>query len=78
MADGTMSSNNVVIPKLMTLEKWRHERFETPPSKSTALRYAQNGDIPAKKIGGQWFVMLDEEINTTGSDRVDAILKEIH
>lgn len=42
-------------------------------SKATVLRWAQNGDI-AEKIGDDWFVMVDAEIFSTGSNRVDDIL----
>lgn len=66
------------IPKLMTLNEWRTARFSKPMAYSTALRLAQGGDIPAKKIGGQWYVQAEEEICSTGSSRVDAILEEIH
>jgi hypothetical protein len=62
--------------KLMSLQQWRLQRFEgTPPSKSTIKRWAKNGDIPAKKIGQCWYVILNEEMNTTGDDLVDSVLR---
>lgn len=66
------------IPKLMPLKQWCKERFTTPPAYSTALRMVHSGEVPAKKLGGSWYVMAEEEVNSTGSDRVDAILKETH
>lgn len=62
--------------KLMSLQQWRLERFEgTPPSQSTIKRWAMNGDIPAKKIGRHWYVMLQEEMTTTGDELVDSVLR---
>ena len=65
-----------MIPKLMPLEEWRTQRFTTPPSRATARRWVTNGDIPGKLIGGKWFVNLEEEINSTGDELVDSILRE--
>lgn len=70
-----MHTQIVKIPKLMALKHWRVERFHKPIPKNTALRWVQNGEIPAKKIGGEWFVMLEEEVFDTGCDRVNEILR---
>lgn len=65
-----------MIPKLMTINDWRQNRFSgKPPAESTVKRWAKEGSIPAKKIGGKWFVMVSEEIRTTGDDLVDAVLR---
>jgi len=65
-----------VIPRLMSLQQWRRERFAGRiPSENTVKRWAKNGDIPAKKIGKTWFVLVQEEIGTTGDELVDRILK---
>lgn len=52
-----------MLPKLMPLEEWRHERFTTPPSPATVRRWITNGDIPGRLIGGKWFVDLEEELS---------------
>lgn len=65
------------LPKLMKLEAWRNARFVEPISKATALRYARDGVIPAKKMGGEWYVMVEEEVFSTGSGQVDEILRGI-
>ncbi|WP_420590317.1 DNA-binding protein [Bacterioplanoides sp.] len=65
----------MIEQKLMPLRDWREQRFVgTPPSVSTVKRWVKNGDIPTKKIGGSIFVILNEEMNTTGDHLVDAVL----
>ncbi|WP_221801886.1 helix-turn-helix domain-containing protein [Oceanobacter mangrovi] len=65
-----------MIPKLMSVSDWRTARFASnPPSEQTVKRWAKNGDIPAKKIGGRWFIMVTEELQTTGDELVDAVLR---
>ena len=67
---------NAPVKKLMPLEEWRTTRFTTPPSKPTVRRWANEGSLPgAKKIGGSWFVDLEEEAMTTGDDLVDQVLR---
>jgi hypothetical protein len=65
-----------MMPQLMSVNDWRAARFAVkPPSEQTVRRWCEHGDIPAKKIGGQWFVMVNEELRTTGDDLVDSVLK---
>lgn len=62
--------------QLMSLSEWREKRFVgKPPSTSTVHRWIKNGDLPAKRIGGMWFVIISEEQNTTGDSLVDAVLQ---
>jgi hypothetical protein len=62
--------------KLMPLEEWRIKRFTTPPSGQTARRWAQNGEIPgARKIGGTWYVDIEDEQKSTGNELVDSVLR---
>jgi hypothetical protein len=65
-----------MIPQLMSVNDWRKARFASkPPTEQTVRRWAENGNIPAKKIGGKWFVMVTDELRTTGNDLVDSVLK---
>ena len=65
----------MIQQKLIALEQWRNQRFQgKPPSISTVKRWAKNGDIPTKKIGGSIFVILNEELKTTGDNLVDSVL----
>lgn len=67
---------NAPVKKLMPLEEWRQTRFTTPPSPNTVRRWAINGDIPGiRKIGGSWYVAIEEEAMTTGDDLVDQVLR---
>lgn len=63
------------MPKLMPLEEYRIKRFSTPPSRQTILKWVHDGDLPAKKIGGRWFIKVNEEIDSLGDERLDRILK---
>lgn len=63
------------LPKLMKLEDWRKKRFEPPIARSTAMRWAEEGSIPAKKIGGRWFVDVGQEMNETNDELVDNVLR---
>jgi hypothetical protein len=67
---------NDTIPKLMALAEWSQSRFVgTPPAETTVKRWCRDGVIPAKRIGGKWFVMVAEELRTTGDNLVDSVLK---
>lgn len=62
--------------RLMPLHEWRIKRFTTPPGRSTVKRWCENGHIPAKLIGGRWYVRIDEELRTTGDPLVDQVLTD--
>ncbi|SEA29446.1 Excisionase-like protein [Marinobacterium iners DSM 11526] len=64
------------IEQLMPLHEWRTQRFTTPPSRSTVKRWCVNGHIPAKLIGGKWFVRVEEERRSTGDPLVDQVLAD--
>lgn len=62
--------------KLMELEQWSRARFEgNPPSPTTMRRWCREGHVPAKKIGGTWFIDLDAERRQTGNELADSILE---
>lgn len=61
--------------KLMDLDQWRRARFAgEPPGLSTVRRWCREGELPAKKIGGTWFVDLDAERRMTGNELADEFL----
>jgi hypothetical protein len=42
---------------LIPLETWRDRYFGEPrPATVTIRRWAKNNKIPARKVGGEWFV----------------------
>ena len=62
--------------KLMELEQWSQARFEgKPPSPTTVRRWCREGHVPAKKIGGTWFIDLDAERRQTGNELADSVLR---
>ncbi len=69
--------NQAPLPQLMALAEWRTTRFteDSRPSHSTAVRWCKDGHVPAKRIGGKWFVCVREEVMMTGNELVDAVLK---
>jgi len=44
--------------KLMTVKAWREKYFAegSTPAELTVRRWLQNGDIPGRKIGGNWYI----------------------
>lgn len=60
----------------MSLEDWRRERFAgKPPRRQTIVGWLESGQLPGKKIGARWFVEVERELNETGDDLVDQVLK---
>ncbi|MBB1489479.1 helix-turn-helix domain-containing protein [Oceanospirillum sediminis] len=54
------------IGKLMPLKEWQAERFAGQgPTLCTIRRWCQNGQLPARKIGSQWFIDLEAESQQT-------------
>ena len=62
------------IPQLMPLMEYAKCRFTTPPSRNTLYKWCENGDLPAKKVGGQWFVDLAFEQNDTGNSLANDVI----
>lgn len=61
---------------LKELSAWIEERFEEPrPSTRTAQHWCVSGAVPAKKIGGRWFIDTEREKRETGNDLVDQVLR---
>jgi len=61
---------------LMTAEKWLDRYFDpsSRPSIATLQRWLRDGKIPAKKVGGTWFI--DEHAwLADGDDLVARVLK---
>lgn len=63
------------MPKLMLLSDWSKARFLKPPARKTMLGWCENGHVPAKKIGGQWYIEAERELTETGDPLVDEILR---
>ena len=64
--------------KLMDPEQWRRARFAgEPPAMSTIRKWCREGTIPAKKIGGAWYIDLDAEKRMTGNELADSVLQEM-
>jgi len=60
----------------MTTEKWLDRYFDpsSRPSVATLQRWLRDGKIPAKKVGGTWFI--DEHAwLADGDDLVERVLK---
>lgn len=65
---------------LVTPNSWLDKRFgnaKDRPSASSVRRWAEAGELPAKKIGGRWFIDIDAEMNSTGNDLVDKVLNAL-
>ena len=60
--------------KLMPIKEWRTSRFTHPPSLTTIKRWCEQSHLPAKKIGGMWFIEYEKELKQTGDESVDSIL----
>lgn len=61
--------------RLMRLDAWRKERFVDPlPPLRTCQDWAAQGEIPAVKRGGTWWVDIEREAKQTGVDQLDEIL----
>lgn len=63
------------LSKLMPLMDYAKARFTTPPSRNTLYKWCEAGDLPAKKIGGQWFVDVAQEAKDTGNDLANLVLE---
>jgi len=64
--------------KLIKLMAWRKKRFgegKEGPSERTVRNWANNGEIPAVRRGGLWFIAEDAELELTGNPLVDDILR---
>lgn len=62
--------------RYMTPSAWAEKYFaeESRPPETTLRRWMQKGDVPAKKIGGSWFI--DEHEWLAGGDAlVERVLK---
>lgn len=58
--------------KLMTVREWRERYFTaaSAPSELTVRRWLQSGEVPGRKIGGNWYV--DEQEWLAGGDELVA------
>ncbi|MBB1485830.1 helix-turn-helix domain-containing protein [Oceanospirillum sediminis] len=64
--------------KLMPLHQWVEERFiGDPPTMCTLRRLCVNGELPAKKIGRKWYIDVEAEVNYTGDELADNVLKGV-
>ena len=77
MAVRGIHPSQIILPgKLMPLMEYAKARFSTPPSRNTLYKWCENGDLPAKKIGGGWYVDLGAEISDTGNELANSVLGE--
>ena len=58
----------------MPLMEYAEKRFTTPPSRNTLYKWCDNGDLPAKKIGGHWYVDWEAEKNDSGNQLANEVL----
>ena len=68
------------VNKLIKLAKYREERFVegSRPSVSTLRRWIENGKLPGKKIGGQTYVEISEEmLEPTNNELANKIIKKV-
>lgn len=57
------------MSKLLHLDDWRERYFAEPkPAKVTVRRWARSNKIPARKVGGDWYV--DEVKWLAGGNRL--------
>ena len=64
------------MKKLILISEWQKKRFEgEAPSSTCIARWCREGLIPAKKIGGLWFIDVDAEEIQSGNELVDSVLK---
>ena len=63
--------------KLMSVSKWI-ERYFVPgsePPDSTVRRWLRQGDIPARKVGGTWFIDEEAWLETEVDVLVERIMR---
>ncbi|HEY8386512.1 MAG TPA: hypothetical protein VIK82_09875 [Porticoccaceae bacterium] len=63
---------------LITPQEWIERRFgdaKKKPHPSSVRRWIENGVLPGKKIGGRFYVEIDDERNSTGDELVDRVLR---
>jgi hypothetical protein len=62
--------------QLMTLKQYRAVRFArgSEPSMATLKRWVNAGTLPAKMIGGRWYVEVNREAANSGNALVDKVL----
>lgn len=65
------------MTKLVSLKDWLESRFEKPPSLRTARRWCEKQEIPAKKIGRDWFVDPTKEMQQSGNKSVDDLVNNV-
>lgn len=57
---------------LVSLPRLNELRFATDPVPATKLqRWCRAGELPARKIGGEWYVDLDEFDRGQGATKVE-------
>lgn len=61
--------------KLMSVERFRKERYVDPPDRRTIISRIERGIIPGRKEDGRWYVEVDEHRNQTGDELVDQVLR---
>lgn len=63
----------------MGIEEYREAFFteKSMPSINTLRRWIKSGELKGKKIGGKYFVAIEEEKKLTGNPLVDRILMSI-
>ena len=64
------------MKKLISIEGYINKEFDPDgaPSPITVRRWCNKGEIPARKIGGQWYIERNDQIQTTGNPLVDKVL----
>lgn len=70
-------SKNKCPEQLMLLQDWINWRFVIPIDIKKAQRMCKNGHVPAKKIGKEWFVIVNLELIQTGDPIADEMISDV-
>lgn len=62
--------------KLISIQGYIDSKFDPngAPSPITVRRWCAKGEVPAQKIGGTWYIKIQDKIETTGNPLVDKVL----
>ena len=63
--------------KLVKISTWRKERFAEgeAPTRGTIIKAIEEGELPGKRIGRDYWIDVDEEQNQSGNDYFDKIME---
>lgn len=64
------------MQRLMLVSEYRETYFTegSRPSVNTIKRWIREGELPGKRMGSLYYVLIDQEVHATGSKLADAVL----